>query len=222
MLKVRLRFFDFMSIKNIVFDFGNVIGIYDPVKILEGFSLSDEERELFIKEIFEDPLWREADRGCSYRDVLFYDKLKELPERLRSVFFSSVARYDFEAAFMPQSDGIEELIKELKQNGYGIYLLSNIGLGFHILRLKRSIFSLFDGTFATCDYGMLKPEEEVYEAFLERFSLLPAECIFIDDSPENVKAGINAGMSAFTYNALYEDISRLREKLREYGIKSDS
>lgn len=210
-----------MSVKNIVFDFGNVIGIYDPERILERFSLTREEKELFIKEIFEAPLWKAADRGCSYRDVLFYEKIKELPERLRNVFFSLVARYDFEAAFMPQADGIEELIRELKSEGYGIYLLSNIGLGFHVLRLKRSVFSFFDGTFATCDCGLLKPEKEVYEAFFERFSLTPSECLFIDDSTENVKAGINAGMSAFTYNALYEDIACLRKRLREYGINAD-
>lgn len=210
-----------MSIKNIVFDFGNVIGIYDPERILERFSLTREEKELFIKEIFEDPLWKEADRGCSYRDVLFYERVKELPERLRSVFFSSVARYDFEDSFMPQKDGIEELISELKNKGYGIYLLSNIGLGFHVLQLKRSVFRLFDGKFATCDCGLLKPEKEVYEAFFEKFSLTAQECLFVDDSAENVKAGINAGMSAFTYNALYEDISCLRKSLREYGINAD-
>ena len=36
-----------MSIKNIVCDFGNVIGIYAPERILERFSLTREEKELF-------------------------------------------------------------------------------------------------------------------------------------------------------------------------------
>lgn len=211
-----------MSIKNIVFDFGNVIMRYDPDEMLNRFSLTESEKKLFKEKIFDDPKWKDSDRGYGYREILFYDTVKELPERLRRVFYALVARYDFEEKFMTYNEGIDELISSLKNNGYKIYLLSNIGLGFHVFNIRIPVFGLFDGKFATCDYGLIKPQKEVFEAFFERFELCPEECIFIDDSIENVNAGIDAGMTAFTYNAVNENTDSLREKLKIRGINADN
>lgn len=208
-----------MSIKNIVFDFGNVICKYSPEAMLKQFSLTQDDEKLFIEKIFESPLWKDADRGYSFRDVLFCDVLQELPEHLRKVFYACVARYDFEERFMPLNPGIDSLIFELKQQGYGIFLLSNIGYGIHNLVLKMSLFSAFDGKFASCDYGLIKPDKRVCEAFFDSFSLIPEECIFIDDSYENVLMAKEAGMAAVQYNALYEDVGSLCDKLEKFGIE---
>lgn len=191
---------------------------YDVDGMLAKFDLSQEEKSLFRKLIFDSPLWKDGDRGYSNRDVIFCDTLRLLSEKLRKVFFSLVARYDFEMEFMPFNEGIDELIKELKDNGYRIYLLSNIGLNFHIFNLKIPVFGMFDGLFPSCDFGVLKPEKEIYKLFFERLSLEPGECLFIDDSPENVEASIKAGMPAILYNAVYENVDELRKKLREREI----
>lgn len=207
-----------MKTKNIVFDFGNVIAKYDVEAMLDGFSLTEEEKTVFKKKVFDDPKWKDCDRGFGYRDTVFYETQKELPERLRRVFYGLTARYDFEARFMPFNEGIDDVIKELKDNGYKLYLLSNIGLNFHIFNMKMPVFRLFDGLFPSCDYGVIKPEKEVYEAFFRRFFLIPDECLFIDDSPENVDASIKAGMPAVIYNAMTENTASLRKKLYENGI----
>ncbi len=208
-----------MSIKNIVFDFGNVICRYDPYFMMESFPLSEEEKELFSAKIFNSPFWKDADRGYSYRDVLFHDVLQELPDSLKEFFYACVARYDFEEKFMPLNPGIDDLIVALKQRGYKIFLLSNIGLNFHYLSLKLPVLSLFDGKFASCDFGLIKPEEAVYQAFFDKFSIAPEECIFIDDSHENVSASEKAGMRALTYNAMEENVYSLSRKLKSFGIE---
>lgn len=187
---------------------------YDTDEMLNRFSLSEDEKRLFKEKIFDSPLWKDSDRGYSYREILFYDTLKELPEKLVEVFYALIARYDFEEKFMTYNEGIYELISSLKANGYKLYLLSNIGLGFHVFNIKIPVFSLFDGKFATCDCGIIKPQKEAFEAFFNKFSLNPEECIFIDDSIENVKASENAGMKAIQYNARFESTEILKEKLR--------
>lgn len=207
-----------MRTKKIVFDFGNVIAKYDVDAMLGTFFLSDEEKKLFKAKVFDDPKWRDCDRGFGYRDTVFHETLNDFSPKLQEVFCSLVARYDFEVQFMPFNAGIEETIKELKDNGYNLYLLSNIGLNFHVFNMKMPVFRLFDGLFPSCDYGVIKPEKEIYDTFFRKFSLIPEECLFIDDSPENVEASIKAGMPAFMYNALSEDVSSLRKKLSEYGI----
>ena len=159
-----------MKTKNIVFDFGNVIMKYDVDEMLGLFKLSEDDKLMFRSLIFDSPLWKDGDRGYCNRDVIFGEALKKLPEHLREVFYSLVARYDFETEFMPFNEGIDELIKELKNSGYKLYLLSNIGLNFHIMSLKIPVFGIFDGLFPSCDYGVIKPEKKIYELFFERFS----------------------------------------------------
>lgn len=211
-----------MKTKNIVFDFGNVIAKYDVDAMLDAFYLTYEEKRLFREKIFDTQKWKDCDRGFGYRDTVFCDTLDELPKKLRDVFYSLVARYDFELKFMPLNKGIENVIVNLKNNGYKLYLLSNIGLNFHVFNMKIPFLSLFDGVFPSCDYGFIKPEKEIYEAFFRVFSLIPDECLFIDDSSENVEAGKKAGMPGIIYNAVTEDASCLIKKLSERGITIDN
>lgn len=207
-----------MSIKNIVFDMGNVILKYDIDSMLQGFLLSENEKKIIKDQIFSSREWQNADRGYGFRDVIFHEKIKDFSPRLRKVFYSLCAIYDFELRFMPYNEGIEELIVSLKNAGYNVYLLSNVGLGFHILKNKLSVFSHFDGFYISCDHGFVKPEKKAYEAFFEMFSLTPSECLFIDDSPENVRGSEEAGMSAMLYDMRTENADKLREKLLGIGI----
>ena len=39
-------------LKNIIFDFGNVLIDYNPDKILDHYDVNDEERAIFKKNIF--------------------------------------------------------------------------------------------------------------------------------------------------------------------------
>lgn len=186
--------------------------------MLAEYSLSEADKRLFIREVFESPLWRDADRGCGWKDTVLLPVLDNLPERLHKVFYSLCCRHDILANCCPRTEGIEELVKELKKSGYKIYLLSNVGLDFHIIQNKLPVFDLFDGLFPSCDYGMLKPEKKIYETFFRVFSLVPSECIFIDDTDENVEGSIKAGMPAIKFNALNETVRDLRLKLKNAGV----
>lgn len=208
-----------MKTENIVFDIGNVLMKYDPFAMLERFSLTAEEKQLFIEKIFHSPLWLDADRGCGYRDVLFYEEVKKLPLNLRSVFYALCAKYDFESGNMPVNEGVEDLLCELKNNGYKLYIISNMGLNFHVFSIKMPLFSYFDGTVVSCDHSVIKPDRKIFDIFFDKFSLDPASCLFIDDTCVNVEASEKAGMPAICYNALKQNVCELRELLAERGVR---
>ena len=67
-----------------------------------------------------------------------------------------------------------------------------------------------DGIWISCEHGFLKPEKEAYLSFFDTFGLLPAECIFIDDSPANIEAGMRMGMDGIVY---HQDVAALEEEL---------
>lgn len=50
-------------LKNIIFDFGNVIMNYNPDEILNHYELSPEDHDLVRKTIFESKEWGKIDAG---------------------------------------------------------------------------------------------------------------------------------------------------------------
>ena len=107
-------------------------------------------------------------------------------------------------------------IKELKNNGYPIYLLSNATPRFFDRYLDIPAFEFFDGFFISSCYKLLKPNKEIYEAFCNKFSLKSEECFFIDDLEANIKGAKDYGMSGFVFSA--PDTDSLKLALREAGV----
>lgn len=59
--------------------------------------------------------------------------------------------------------------------------------------------------------GYAKPEKECYEILLNKYSLLPEECLFIDDSLANVQVAESLGIKSihFTnFDILKKDFSK--------------
>lgn len=200
-------------IKNVVFDMGGVLVDYDPEKTLRAF-FGPEAAEILLKEIFRNQVWSDKDRGIiSPREIVEMKRDVVPPE-----FFDRTAEMinNF-YPYMPPFEDARLLVKLLKENGYGLYLLSNASKDFH--REKRFIPALreFDGLMISADYGLLKPEKEIYLAFFDRFSLKPGECFFIDDSPENVEGAKAVGMDGFCYKS--GNVEFLKKVLKDVGIK---
>lgn len=119
--------------------------------------------------------------------------------------------------YMPPFEKMYDFIKGLKENGYGIYLLSNASGDFYERIDGIPALSLFDGYLISADYKLLKPEKEIYLALYEKFSLNPEECYFIDDVQANIDGAKNAGMDGHCYH--HGDIEILRKAMAEKGIK---
>ena len=56
---------------------------------------------------------------------------------------------------------------------------------------------------------LIKPDPEIYKLLLSRYSLQPADCIFIDDNPANVAAAQTIGIHAIRFTSC----SNLRTQL---------
>lgn len=61
-------------------------------------------------------------------------------------------------------------------------------------------------------YGYAKPEKECYKILLDKYKLIPSECIFIDDNLQNVEVARTLGIQSiqFTdFESLKYDISNI-------------
>ena len=109
-----------MRYKNIIFDFGNVIGKFKGDYILGKFASTPEDYNILADAIFKN--WVALDAGTIDYDQNAEDTIAELPDRLKDT-----ARDFFENWFQYVDPLPEtwEFIKELKARGVPIYLLSN-------------------------------------------------------------------------------------------------
>lgn len=200
-------------IKNIVFDMGKVLIRFDPDLFMDRVGVRPEDRELLLREVYQSLEWARMDRG-SLTDVQAAESIcSRLPERLHSQVHRLVDEWDRPILPVP---GMEALIRELKQAGYGIYLLSNASLRQHLYWSRIPGSQYFDGTLISADEKLVKPQFPIYHRLFEKFSLVPEQCLFIDDAPINVEGALCCGMPGIVFHS---DVKELRRKMQALGVR---
>ena len=199
-------------IQNILFDMGNVLIHFDRKVFLDRLDVTEEEKQLLLREVFLSVEWVQMDRGTLAEPEAEVQICRRLPEHLHPAIHSLVSLWD--EPMLPVA-GMAELVAELKQNGYGIYLLSNASIRQHEYWPKIPGWQFFDGKVISADEKIMKPHPDYYRIALERFGLKPEECFFIDDVPANIEGALFCGISGVVF---HKDVSLLRSQLRAAGV----
>ena len=120
------------------------------------------------------------------------------------------------------------LASSLGRNFYPMGIISNIG-ELHIEYLEKIIscgaIMQFRPRIYSCREGIDKPNPEIFRIALEKANseypwdeeLMPDECVFIDDRPENIEAARALGWHAVPHNPAFGTNTFL--KLSELGVR---
>ncbi len=200
-------------IKNIVFDMGNVIIRFDPELFMVRLGLAEEDRRLLKRELFVSLEWSRMDRGSLTDEEAAEIVCRRVPERLHDAVRRLVGMWD--RPILPV-EGMYDLVEELRGMGYGIYLLSNASFRQHDYWPRVPASKFFDGTLISADVKLVKPQPEIYRLLCDKFSLVPEECVFIDDSTSNAEGAYFCGINALVFHG---DAHEMRLKLNELGVK---
>ena len=201
------------TIRNVVFDMGNVMIHFDPEVFIDRENIMDlDDRRLIMNELFLSVEWAQMDAGILTEETAEPLIMRRFPERLQPVVRNLLYNWAIPRA---EIDGMKELVIELKEAGYGVFLLSNASVAQHRYWPLVPASQYFDGKLISCDVKVVKPMWEIYQMFTDRFGLDPEECMFIDDAPSNVAAAIACGWKGIVFHG---DAEELRNKLREAGI----
>ena len=199
-------------IKNILFDMGQVLLTFDRRLFLDRLNVTEEEKQLLLREVFLSVEWVQMDRGTLNEQTALVRMCARLPEHLHAAAEELVCRWD--EPVLPVA-GMYELVEELKNAGYGIYLLSNASYRQHEYWPRIEASRFFDGTLISADEGVIKPQPEIYRLILDRFSLKAEECFFIDDVPANIEGAFYCGIPGAVFHGSAE---LLRRDLRAAGV----
>ena len=201
-------------IRNIVLDMGNVLLDFNPEVSLNRYCSSDEERNSIRKELFQGPEWLMGDRG-DIRDADRFDLVKlRVPERFHGALKACADHWDI---CMKPIEGAAEFCRDIKEAGYGIYILSNASDAFYRYFPAFLPLAFFDGVFVSSDYRMVKPDEEIYRTFLCKYGLVAEECLFIDDREDNLIGARKTGMQTFRFSGDYEAVRKIVEEKGAIG-----
>ena len=197
-------------IKNIIFDIGNVLLDFNP-KVYVKSKITEEKVEEIYKCIFQSDEWPMLDRGTISEEeakINIINRNIENEELINLVFENW---YDI---LIPIKSSVE-VLKQLKQNGYKVYYLSNFHLAaFEYVVKKHDFFEIFDGGVVSYKENLLKPEKEIYEKIVDRYHLEPSQTVFIDDMKENVKAAMKSGLKGILLN----NPEKLKAELEEFNV----
>ena len=200
-------------IRNIVFDMGGVLIQFDRDYFIDKLGVASADHALLYNEVFRSLEWARLDRGSITEAEAIANMCERLPQRLHQAAADLVTKWD--QPIVPM-EGMTELVEELKQAGYGVYLLSNATLRQREYWPRVSASRFFDGTLISADVKLVKPQPEIYALLCKTFGLTPSECFMIDDVPQNIEGAVEAGMSGFVFN---EEVQALREALKKAGVK---
>lgn len=191
-----------MKYKNIVFDFGNVIGKFDGRYMLRQYFPAEADYELIFSTVFRK--WNELDAGT----VDYWEYAKETASLLPGELAGSVD--DFFRGWPEHVTLFEDtlnFIDELKECNIPVYLLSNASTYFADWVLERYAFlEKFSGIVFSAPLKMAKPDPCIYQYLFDTYRLDPKECFFLDDLEKNINAGRALGMDGLVFDGNIEKV----------------
>lgn len=201
--------------KNIIFDFGGIILTVKMKEIVKIFTDSKEEQEFLLNNVVNSPEWIEyglIDTGYITKEDfinLVNDRTNNIHKDLVEDFINNYINHVY------VDDKIIELIKDLKEQGYKIYLLSNTQK-YSYEKFIKDIEYLFDGITLSFKEHLLKPYNAIYERLIDKYNLVPEESLFIDDREDNISTANKYGIKGRKVER--NSIEDIKKVLQEYNI----
>ncbi len=197
-------------IRNYIFDFGNVLARFYPEELTRASVKKEENVKLIAEVVFDRLYWDRLDDGTISDEEVKAGIKSRLPEDLRE---EAINAYEGWIDNLVPINGMRELIADIKKRGAKLYLLSNISIGFaenyHKTEWIRELFSLFDGLVFSGPIGIVKPQPEIFEHLLNKYSLNREECIFIDDSEKNMIGAEKVGIKTYLFDGDVEKLKKM-------------
>ena len=197
-----------MSIKSVVFDFGQVMVHFEPEYMVGRYVTDKEDASLLERVIFDRLYWDRLDAGTITNEETLTECRKRLPERLweaaDTIFYNWIYN-------IPEINGMKELVSYIK-NTYGvkILLLSNISHYFADHAGDVECLKEFDGFVFSARIGLVKPSFEIFDYMCKKFDIVPDETVFVDDNKGNIDGANRFGIHGYLFDG---DVQGLKDYL---------
>jgi putative hydrolase of the HAD superfamily len=188
-------------VKNIIFDLGNVLISFRPSEYFSKNNYPEAIRTTILSDIFGSEEWQMIDKG----EISTAEAIDAIAKKSSLNKEEIVHIFNLRTDLMFPLDQNVRLLPALKKQGFRLYFLSNFPLDiFDDIKNGYYFFKHFEGGLISAEAKSSKPESRIFEILLEKYSLAPEECLFIDDIEINVRAAEALGMKGLFTNGSLE------------------
>jgi len=182
---------------NLIFDIGNVLFTFNPKEFIKNLFPDRPLQAELAKAVFLTDEWPKVDLG----ELTFSDACTIICERNPDMKTDILHVFETMHTMLSPINETISLLPKLKEAGHTLYYLSNIGFDFRdYLVSNYDCFSHFDGGIFSCDVNLIKPDEKIYQALLDKYNLSAHDCVFFDDISKNVQAACEVGIKGIVFN----------------------
>ena len=167
--------------------------------------------ERIAKATVRHPAWNEFDRGDMRLEEIvqaFIESDPEIEQDIRKTLedvSTMIKRYEYAIPW----------IRELKSKGYRVLYLSNFSEKAETdCAHALDFIPYMDGGILSYQEKIIKPMPEIYQLLIDRYSLVPEECVFMDDTPANLTGAEKFGI----HTIHFQDREQAIEELRKLGV----
>lgn len=206
-----------LTVKNIILDLGGVLLPLDIAATSAAFKkLGAQSFETIYTQLKQDYFFDLFDKGIISEN--------EFRHNLKPALKPDVTDKEIDSAWNAMLGLIPssriDFIKNLKQQ-FNLILLSNTNsihvsefLKHHNSTYGPGIFNqLFHHVIFSCDTGMRKPDEEIFNHALHVSSAIHEETIFIDDTIHHVEGARKAGIKSYHLNTAETSVEALLQEV---------
>ncbi len=204
-----------MTIKNVIFDLGNVLIDFHPLEYIKSLGYDDNKALEILNCTIKDKIWNDMDKGI-YQSKNEYIKAFCLKyPHLKDEITNFLSGPWMENVIIPIKEN-QKMIELVKQKGLKYYILSNypkdaFAYTYDLCPFIRNA----DGMLISYSVLKVKPEKEIYLELLDRYKLNADECLFIDDLPANIKGAESVGIKGIVHKNLDDTYKELERYLNQ-------
>ncbi len=200
------------KITSVVFDIGGVLIDWNPRHLFRKVFENEEEMEWFLANVctYE---WNVQQDGGKLFSVATAELQQKFPE-----YSDIIALYygRWEEMLDGEIIGTVEIFRRLKSAGMPLYALSNWSHeAFPVAYNRYGFMKEFDGLVVSGYEKLLKPDHAIYRVLMDRYSINPAESVYIDDNKPNAIAATELGFNAIHFSSP----DQLRGELALLGLE---
>jgi len=189
-------------IKNLLFDLGGVIIDIERRNCVDAFeALGLENADSYFGLYSQEGVFMAIEDGSIGVDEFHRVMHEKLP--------ADITDQQIDDAFQRFITGIPahrlETLRELRRQGYRLYLLSNTNpvmwngiIADEFRKEGREREDYFDGIVTSFTAKTLKPSRKIFEYTCRKLGIKPDETLFFDDSAANTHAAAELGFSTAT------------------------
>ncbi|HEX7492962.1 MAG TPA: HAD family phosphatase, partial [Bacteroidales bacterium] len=174
-----------------VFDLGNVLISFKPSEYFDKNNYPENIKTTILSDIFGSKEWLLIDKG----EITTSEAINSIASR-SSLKKEEIAHiFNLRTDMMFPLDLNVRLLPELKKRSFKLFYLSNFPIDiFDEVRTGYYFFKYFDGGLISSEVKYSKPDSRIYKILLEKYNLVPQECLFVDDIEINVTTAEGLGM----------------------------